>query len=265
MKKIIATIAMCALSSSAIADFLTGTDNRCFIDTSGWNESWFCGKSDDKCADKKATGGYRNPHYLYHGEYFTKDSTRYYCCNGTTDEIGRFVKASSFNKTETITVQLDGGGKCNYSRKTDICGNIIKDEKCTTPDKCPAQTILRNGQCVTPCIDGYVFESATLNRCIECPDSQTQGIQGIGYDKKCIRCKSTEILNKDTWKCEDPEAQKKQLQKDVATGKKIAISRGIMEQCWQCPDSNLYKDCVKSLAKQQELSDAIKTKCKISE
>lgn len=257
MKKILITfIATICITCDANAGFNYDTEHKCmyshlYWDWTGGRQVVHCGANNGKCAGYYGRKSIEK--YLLHGEKFTyknNDGDPWWCCNGTSTQAGRLYRAPEFEKTEEITVTLPLG-TCKYNKITDICGNVIRDEPCTVASDCNTDNE-RNGKCITECPTGFAFESETSNDCIECPTTQSQGIRGTKMNKICIKCNDNQIWNTKSQKC----SEKISL---------LAISGNVMEQCWQCPDSNLYKDCVKSLAKQQELSDAIKTKCKISE
>lgn len=243
MRKIIPIIMFITLSNTAMAEFLAGSNNSCYIDTYSWNESWFCGQGSDKCANKQATGGRRYVNYLIHGDSFKYDNKTYWCCNGTADKIGRFYQATNFKVTESKTIDV-ANGKCSYDITKDICGNIIKDEPCTEAEDCVTGIKKRNEVCIPPCDDGYAFEAPTSNRCIACPDTERQAIIGIGYDKECKKCKSTEILDRDTMTCKTPEKKEQEQKQEVELGTKVAITKETMAKCYRCPGKLYYKQCL---------------------
>ncbi|MBQ3039009.1 MAG: hypothetical protein IJD41_00430 [Alphaproteobacteria bacterium] len=287
MRKILIATILVTLSNTANAKFLAGENNRCFINTSGWNESWFCGKGDDKCSGKKATGGKRYVNYKVHGEKFTEEDNddverTYYCCNGTSDTIGKFIEASAFETTETITIDV-ANGKCTYERTVDICGNIVEDKPCTEATDCARGIVKRNGVCIPPCDDGFVFESENSNRCVPCEETERQAIVGIGYDKVCKKCKSYEILDKDDMECKVKEVPKSTPKESITTNTKgetvvvnsdnttsivlTSTSKDAMRKCWQCPGRVAFKQCILYLTNQTNTISAeeIKSGCKITD
>lgn len=259
MRKIIPVIMMIIFSNAAMASkyFIEGDGGRCWINYGGWNYGWFCGKLADTCSGKKVTGGNRRQYYKAHGEKFEWEGKTLYCCNGTTDEAGRFIESDHFFETEIKTIDIDYG-KCSYEIKKDICGNIVEDKPCTEATETCARGILkRNEVCIPPCEDGFAFESETSNKCIACPETTNQGIKGIGYDKICIKCKSNQILDQDTYTCKSPEEKKQELTTAVKAGLKVIATKETMAKCFRCAGNVLYKQCLLLLDTPEKLDDSI--------
>ncbi len=282
MRKILIATILVTLSNTANAKLLTGENNRCYIDTGGWNETWWCGQSADKCSGKQAKGGKRQNNYYSHGESGTIGDKKYYCCNGTNDTVGAWKEANTFTKSENITIDVTNG-KCTYERKIDICGNIVEDKPCTEATDCARGIVKRNDVCVPPCDDGFVFESDNSNRCIPCEETERQAIVGIGYDKVCKKCKSYEILDKDDMECKVKEVPKSTPKESITTntkgetiltnsdGSKSVIltktPQDAMRKCWQCPGRVAFKQCILYLTNQTNTISAeeIKSGCKITD
>ena len=157
----------------------------------------------------------------------------YWCCGGNESELGKFKQGTNWNQTETITEQLPDGGTCTWTRTKTICDNEWKGTKCTKP-QCPnAGDIFRNGECVTPCVDGTVFAAPDSNVCIKC---ETTRYQGIGNDKDynptCIKCdEKTELWINGRGECINKSEMK-------------AYSINDMKKCWRCNGADNFKDCL---------------------
>ena len=235
MKKILIALSIALISyNPALAAFYGfGTDNACYVETYKRNSFWFCGKQEEKCTERKM-GKKNNRLWQYHGESFSHDGKKYYCCYGTRTEKGYYVEASKWETYETITVQL-ANGTCTYQKITNACGEIT-DNPCTKPTDCTGNTIKRNGECIAPCgtNDGNMaYESATSNKCIECPTNASQGIiNDSGTNPICVKCNSTtETWDADTKKC---------ISRAEVTKKYHQISSATMKKCWQCPNNEIF-------------------------
>lgn len=218
-------IVIATLPTNSHAKFRAGDNNRCWIDDHKRNEFWYCGSQDTKCAGYKLKSSHHR-HWLYHGDNFTNDNRKFWCCNGTTSAQGIFVEAASFYKEDTVVTKDLGTGTCNWHKRVDVCDNVIGTE-CTTPDECNSGYILRNKECVEPCQGDTAFESEVSNTCIEC---KTTNYQGINKDRICQRCNSaTEFWDKRAEKC---------IKKDTLT----KMTSQAMKKCYGCTQ-DLFKQC----------------------
>ena len=262
MQKILiaASIILCAGNSFAEPTNGFGDSNECYIETDNRDSAWFCGKHDRTCKQEMD-----DDHYVYtllHGDSFSYDSVKAWCCGGSLTETGYFVQQQNWTTSETITVQLTNG-TCTYQRKTNACGEVVSDTPCTEPTNCTGNTLKRNGECITPCgaNDGNMaFESASSNKCIECPTSASQGIDSNDI---CTKCNSaTEIWDTKTKKC---------ISRAEAAEKYHPVSNETMKKCWQCPNNEHFKKCAIILtlpdAEQKKHKDykTTMTKCRIAD
>lgn len=230
------------VTASNAANHKHASNNSCWYETNYGKKStgdnwayYFCGPAYEKCDGKKHKG-HDKLVLQYHGDSFTfKTSPRetYFCCDGTKDVSGHYVRANKWivdTKTEKIQV---AGGTCNKLIETDACGEEHITE-CTTPDTCESGMILRNKECVTRCEGDEVFESTTSNKCIKC---ETNIRQGPSPDHtRCIKCDTaTEFFDRETKTCIKKNSENIQQ-----------YSKDAMAECWQCP-STLYKLCVKTV------------------
>jgi len=250
-----------------------GSDYECWYETEyeagghgkgNW-AYYYCGKQNDKCDGKKSKTS-DTIFWQYHGDTFTfqggknpseHDLYTYYCCNGTKDEKGRYVRADSWidsSKTVTETKHVTGG-TCQVKIETDVCGDTHKID-CDTPGTCDAGYIMRNKVCAEICPDGSAFESDTSNKCIQCETTNYQGIKTISSNNKlCIKCdKDTEFFDKETKACIKKSALKQ-------------TTNSAMKKCWRCPDNDAFAKCVDIIQKSSTGTDERKilTRCKITE
>ena len=237
MQKIIIVISIVLSAGTVYAEPKNGfdTNNKCYLETDGTGSAWFCGSQIERC--KQKMGKRHNIHWLYHGQSFTYGSVKAWCCDGSLTEKGYFVEQENWTTSETITVQL-ANGTCTYQKITNACGEIT-DNPCTEPTNCTGNTIKRNGECIAPCgaNDGNMaYESATSNKCIECPTNASQGIiNNGGANPICTKCNSTtEIWDADTKKC---------ISRAEVAKKYHQISSATMKKCWQCPNNEFFKTC----------------------
>ncbi|MBQ4129894.1 MAG: hypothetical protein IJD69_00760 [Alphaproteobacteria bacterium] len=216
------------LCEPAIARFIAGDNNTCFVDTHKRNEFWYCGThSDTKCGGKKLKNRH-DRHWIYHGGKFTHDGKNYWCCNGSYTATGHFVQTSSWISNKIITVQL-ANGTCNYTQKINACGDE-ESTPCTTPDTCTNGQILRNGTCVAPCAPAHAFESTTSNTCIACPETK---YSGIAKNDTCIQCNPEhQFFDRTSKQC---------IEKNTLT----AIPAKVLKKCYGCDNNDFFKTCVK--------------------
>lgn len=272
----------------ANAGFNYDTAHKCmyshaYWDWTGGRQLVHCGKNNGKC--NGYLGRKSIEKHLLHGNkytYWANDGDPWWCCNGTSEKAGELKRAASFEVAVPVIVDFEHGS-CTYNRKEDICGNIIEDRPCTEPTTCARGIILRNGVCVPPCDDGFVFESENSNRCIPCAETERQAIVGTGYKKECKKCKSYEILDKDEMKCKVKDVPKDAPKDSITTNengetimtnsdgsKSIVLTKtaqDAMRKCWQCPGADYYKQCVLHFNNNKNTmpTDEIKEKCKITD
>ncbi len=231
MKKIFLPLLLISMTSVAHADFKFNSVFSCAVETKGKNTFWFCGgNQEQKCIGKTASGK-RTRTWNKHGDHFEKDDRTFWCCDTDGDGVGNYVEGPEYDKTETVTVQLENG-TCNYIIKKTICGEE-SGTPCTKPDNCSAGYVLRNDLCVEPCKSTYAFESASSNNCIEC---LTTEYQGISKENICIKC--------------DPEIAFFDKLKQTCVNKRDMkqVSKNAMKNCFRCPDNITFKDCVTVLS-----------------
>lgn len=239
--------AICTVSAANARNYVHGTNNHCWIETSYGSKStgdtWayhYCGGSNNYIDSIRKCAGYSTlGHDLmvtnYHGDSFTfkyKNET-YWCCGGTKDKEGTYMPGEKwFVKEETVKVPV-AGGTCNQLVQTDICGEVHVTE-CTKPDNCDDGTVLRNNECVATCGGDEVFESTTSNKCIKC---KITAFQGPSTDHTaCISCdRYTEFYNREDKKC--VKRSKLEL---------TEYSKEAMKECWRCP-RQLFKICVQAV------------------
>ncbi|MDE5615663.1 MAG: hypothetical protein K2I81_02420 [Alphaproteobacteria bacterium] len=239
MKKQILSAIMAAvvITGGAYADHRHGPRHECWRD-SEYDDHWayyYCGDQAAKCDGKKSKS-HDTVFWQYHGDHFifqTEPHDTYWCCGGTTESEGKYVKSAHWitnTTTERVSIY---GGTCNKLIQTDACGgqHIIE---CTEPDTCAPGQLLRNRECIKPCGADEAFESSTSNTCISC---EANLYQGPSLDRQvCIKCDQTsEFFNRETKKC----VKKSSLEQ---------YSKQTMKECWRCPQS-FYADCIKEMKK----------------
>ncbi len=279
------TLIFCSFGANA--GFNYGEAHKCmyshlYWDWTGQRQLVHCGKNNGKC--NGYLGRRSKERHLIHGEKYTygnNDGDPWWCCNGTAEKAGEIKRAPSFTTEEQITVDV-ANGTCTYTRKVDICGNIVEDKPCTEATECARGIVKRNDVCVPPCDDGFVFESETSNRCIPCAETERQAIIGTGYDKVCKKCESYEIFDRDDETCKVKEVPQN-IPKDLITKNEngetltnsdgsqsivlTSTSKDAMRKCWQCPGADYYKQCVLHFNNNKNTmpTDEIKSGCKISD
>jgi len=261
---ILIIVAIIASSSAVAQDFRHGGSNECYYITGYGKKStgnnwayYYCGGMSNKCNGKKSKG-----HDLVvrqnHGEKFTYAGKTYWCCDGKSDSVGKYVQASAwFDSSKTvIEIKQVTGGTCEVKTETDVCGGTHKID-CDTPGTCNAGYVMRNKVCAEICPDGSAFESDTSNKCIKCETTNYQGIKPISSeDNVCIKCdKDTEFFNKETKACIKKSTLSKQ------------ITNTMMKKCWRCPDNDTFAKCIDIMQKSSPSTDERKilTRCKITE
>lgn len=248
----------------------------CYVYDRGWpdNDSfWYCGKQNKKCdgvkdySDHCTSGciGGDTAHWLEHGQSFSRDGNTYWCCNGSKEKRGIFVKSDQWTTQTLKTISIGNGNQCSYYITQDVCGNIISDEPCSQSDSCDAGYIKRNGECVQPCDAPLVFESITSNKCIQCEQTPYQKAttdnKGASYCLKCDKDTQfikTEIqtLNLTPSKITDTKFIKtlNKLTPSITTSRVVVrcasksefkqISTTDMKKCWRCNGTENFKKCL---------------------
>lgn len=236
----IAIISVLPLQSFAGTDYVFSSAMDCMArDGTGCdNDIYFCGYTSNKMCEGVGYCGDREK--LTYGESINFNGTKYYCCdtgNGYNG-LGKFVAGNSYDISETLTIDLPGGGNCTYTRSKTICdSDWTNDKPCTKPE-CPnSGDIFRNGECVTPCVAPAVFASPTSNVCTE--DCETTTFQGKGLDKDfnptCLHCDSaTEIWIKSKKGCVNK-----------IDGMKT-YNTADMKKCWRCDSFENFKKCLQN-------------------
>ncbi len=236
---------------SAHAEHKHGPRNECWRDTKYPGNGWayyYCGAQKNKCDGKKSKG-HDTVFWQYHGDFFefeTEQKERYWCCGGTKEAEGKYVRADEWSESiGTETKQL-ANGTCNKSIEKTVCGDeIVKD--CFTPDNCDSGYIQRNGTCVKLCGENEVFESQASNTCIKCETTPYQGVYTENFtitdaagtphpvaEQRCKKCdKDSEFFNKATKSCVKKSTLK-------------AYSIPDMKSCWRCPQS-YRQHCIEAM------------------
>ena len=266
MKKILLSVAVATLfAANAYADFLQDSANGCYVDTKGTNTFWFCGKAPEKCSDKKVKG-FHKKNYLYNGDYFDRNGTRYWCCGGSATAHGRFTTTSTstpWSTSETAT-KSTAAGTCTYVKTTNVCGDVTGDcsvasdgsnaaSESTLSDaqSCELQNKLwRNNVCVEYCVAPKAFASTSSNSCIDCETTNFQGISG----DVCVKCDpGSQLFDKTSRRCVDKSYWPK-------------YSRSAMETCYACTSNTLFQECVKLFSNRTNTmpENEILTGCKIN-
>ncbi len=218
--------------------FRHGDSNECYYISEYAKKStgnnwayYYCGGRNNKCAGEKSKGHDMVVRHN-HGDKFTYDGKTYWCCDGNSDNAGKYVSGSNWivsTVTETKTVD---GGTCQVKIQTDICGGTHKID-CDTHGTCNAGYVMRNKVCAEICPDGSAFESNASNKCVECETTNYQGKKTI-YDgnKLCIKCdRDTEFFDKETKAC-------------IKKSKLKQVPQTAMKKCWYCPDNDTFAKCV---------------------
>lgn len=271
--------AMCinnpAQAEQILGDKYRGADNMwCVVDIGGKNTFYLCG--DDGSGKKLECAGWDYRPFWGHSRKWYSNNGRasfasrsYTCCIKSGSSVGTFK--SSSDTTENKTIDLEGGGKCTYTVTKNACGDIIAGVPCTEPTDCDTGYILRNGTCVKPCGGNMGFADSTSNECIECPTTDTQGVDIVTGE--CIKC-NTELQfwnpygneHKDndgtitgrTGKC--IECNRKlsiitQKQQEGYTeykciaktdGSLNKINKDAMKKCFPCQTQEHFKKCVEA-------------------
>ncbi len=222
-------IGLFSANAYASWDPKSGNDGACLVEKKHGKRFYFCGPNTGSCAGYNARSGHTQRQYMHKQTVTSKNnsSLTYWCCDGTTNESGHFVLGNKWlTIDETVTVELESGGTCNYKKQINICG-IEESKPCTIPDRCLKGTILRNEECVAPCGRGYAFENDKSNTCIECETTLRQAI----VSDICVTCTESQIFDKKAQKC-------------VEKSDMVTISKTEFRKCWRCPDV-YYNDCVK--------------------
>lgn len=214
------------------ARLYTNSNRECFCEDSGNDTFWFCGLQSLSC---KGTSVWKKNkvYWHYHGDDFTGNGIKYYCCNGTTSGAGQYVQGNNWiTKTETVTEVLPNG-KCTWTRKTNICGQVDNPgDKCTeATGECTTGFVSHNGKCVAACPEGQAFASNTSSACVACEPSVTQGIK----KNVCIKCESNQFFDNNTLSC-------------VSRSSKLQVTSNAFNDCWMCATPGSMYNCMKLLS-----------------
>ena len=253
------------LSSGALAGNKWIYSDGCMI-TRTPSPDWiaWCGSAKEKCDGTRAK--YRKQTLVGNGQLWSVSHNGdgnyvwYACCDGQFKTVdtskysnkGGDLSAPTLTQTKTIT--LDGGGKCTYQAKYNACGKEITTP-CTAPTDCTDGLIKRNNVCIEPCAEGFAFESAKSNKCIECPTTTHSGPKTVKENGKitdtyCLKCDAdTEIFDKETDTC-------------IKKSEMIVISPEIMAKCGLCDNNETVKKCIKCFAGIGEYKGKTETECK---
>ena len=254
----------------------------------------WCGGAKEKCDGTKAKR--RKQTFINDGGLWSVSHDRngnyvwYACCSGqfktfdtslfTSDQL---VDQAKPQRTETITIELAGGGKCTYKAKYNACGTELT-KPCSEPTVCNDGLILRNGECAEPCAEGQEFESETSKKCVDCETTLYQGpvkssseddlknalkkakifVKSDGTDDEdkvtkavkiqieqyyCKKCdKNTEFFNTETSTCVKRTAM------DLSTNQAMA-------KCGLCSAEKI-KECIQCYSKIGTYADAADDTCK---
>lgn len=234
----IAIISVLPLQSFASTDYLISSNKDCLaIDRPGNNNDvYFCGHTNNtSCAGVKHGN---TKHEIMYGHSTNFNGATYWCCDTGSGGLGKFVSGDNYDISETLTIDLDGGGNCTYTRSKTICdSDWTNDKPCTKPECPKTGDIFRNGECVAPCVAPAVFASLTSNVCTE--DCETTNFQGKGLDKDfnptCLHCDSaTEIWIKSKKGCVNK-----------IDGMKT-YNTADMKKCWRCDSFENFKKCLQN-------------------
>jgi hypothetical protein len=102
---------------------------------------------------------------------------------------------------------------------------------CGKPTTCMAGKMMRNGECVSSCGEGELFDGKTSNNCAACPTTNDQGEKTDGTDvagKYCVKCNQNfQFFDKGIWNC---------ISKTSAGGARLDCAECLSDdeaQCWK--------------------------------
>lgn len=260
IKSFTAALVITLIHASAMAFQGFGDNRSCYFEDHKLDSYWYCGAQENRCAGRKM-GKKHNRSYQLHGDSFTYDGKKYYCCNGTPTQVGRYEDAHNnkdwLKTNESVTIELDGGGKCTYTKKVNVCGEE-ESTPCNKPTNCEDGKILRNGTCTHPCpSDSEItaYESSTSNTCVQCPTTLYQGIKkssNSNTDALCIKCDPTLQF----WDSENKTC--------ISKSSLPKATREALKKCWRC-DQDYVAECIRafSVNSGSAPSEEIKSHCDI--
>lgn len=262
---------------------IKGDDGCAQLKRWGKDEYYFCGSHSFTCDnDPVEQSEIKNNHVHW---YDSKDSetfgsVRYWCCDGKVTDTrklntidkkdkvagtpGRWVEGTDWIVNTEIKTKTVAGGTCTYTETKDICGYThTNDADCKNPEKaadmveCPDGQYYRvsSGSCVTLCESGYVFESKTSNRCVECSETSTQGIAhddnstdsddlADPMHRICRKCNATtQLFNPTTRTCVETTSLKALSMNDLQYGIDSAKKQKVSDNCWTKYGEE-YRKCV---------------------
>jgi hypothetical protein len=292
MRKILLATLMVFVTHSVLAsayDWRMGTSGECFVKYVDAHRVFrYCGGGQSSCAGKKQRSR-ADAKTFTTGMIFKNDSSSpeqwWVCCNATASSQGIY---KSFDTTkfktdkgdgsiptysETITVDLEGGGRCSFKQTYDACGNTF-NKACTEPTSCSDGLILRNGKCVEPCAEGSEFESVTTNKCVACETTMYQGpatmtadqitealtsakifiTRGGEQDGQVDKTKTTEAATAQAdqpycKKCnKDTQFYDKETKECINKSDMIKATAQEMAQCGLCVNNLVMTECIKCFA-----------------
>ena len=289
MKKYLIAILLAMVGSVADAAWHTYPEQGCavYVRFLAKDSYYFCGAQEPRCngdwAEKSELQSGWAVKWYNEGQYEKLHDKRFWCCTGTvtsdTSNLnkkekpsgtpGRWVEGSDFwVNTETKTINVSGG-KCSYTVKTDICGNVDDSDKerCSSKNvtseqlSCPEGQYFRTSSksCATLCESGYAYESNTSNKCIECPETKTQGIvsdtgsittETVAPEHRiCRKCDAaTSFFDPKTKKCVLKSALTSLSVVDLEGRSASTKSKNIKDECWTKFGED-YKSCMKQIGK----------------
>lgn len=283
MRKFLLASLVVFVTHSVYAGWTYGTSNECiwsYNANKARREFRYCGGGQSSCAGTKQRK-LANVELLTHGMIWHENGSWHVCCNGTSTSQGtfEFLDTKKFLPTdgqrsiptikETITVDLEGGGRCTYEQKYDACGKTY-NKVCTEPTSCTDGLILRNGKCIEPCAEGSEFESVTSNSCVECDTTMYQGParkteEEIKADLKTAnifvksdgtfdetKTNNAAAAQKDQYYClkcdKDTEFYDKEGNKCIKKSGMLKGTAQEMSQCGLCVNNLIMADCIKCFA-----------------
>lgn len=237
--------------SDANAGWKVGNRNECYYSTSGKNVYYFCGQQAASCNGSSASSRVQN--WYFHNESFAHDGYWYLCCDGTKSKEGKFKVVKERWETK-IATEYFPDGKCSWEQRVSMCGDVLNPEdKCTEPVPCEAGQVWHQSakRCVTPCTEGYAYESVTSPVCIPCPETASSTVSDKGV---CTKCDSDALYDRVKNMC----VSKSQYL--------LATTHDAHDLCWLCPTPGTLYHCLKMVSQSGNLNgdNTLKTICSVS-
>lgn len=256
MKNISVAIAVLLIAPFGTAHARFREGDGCFVDTYMTNTFYFCGREMSSCDGKNAK--HWQDIYTYNdGRRFEYNGIKYWCCAKDPGSVGKFMAGESWLVVDdkAAVKDLGNGATCTYNKQVTICGDDISIE-CNTPDSCKYGQVLRNNECITPCSDGYAYESIDSNVCVSCPTAGYRASIDMVRDNGVVRPRSVgvekenvEALGRICIRCDETK-QFVDTARATCVNKKDSTqySKDVMKKCFACP-ATLFKDCVEVFSK----------------